>query len=48
MQQEAVLSLPLSSPDATLVKLTGAPHSSPPLSVNQVVQLLERVHYALN
>ncbi|XP_031380418.1 splicing factor 3B subunit 3 isoform X2 [Punica granatum] len=44
MQQEAVLSLPLSSPDT--VKLNSQPYS--PISVNQVVQMLEQVHYALN
>lgn len=41
MQQEAVLSFPLSSPDIETSR-------SKPLSVNQVVQLLEQVHYALN
>lgn len=44
MQQEAILSLPLSSPDT--VKLSSQPH--PPIPINQVVQLLERVHYALS
>lgn len=44
MQQEAILSLPLCAPDT--VKLSSVPFS--PIPVNQVVQLLERVHYALN
>ncbi|KAF8022950.1 hypothetical protein BT93_F0461 [Corymbia citriodora subsp. variegata] len=44
MQQEAVLSLPLCAPET--VKLNSVPFS--PIPVNQVVQLLERVHYALN
>ncbi|XP_058204803.1 uncharacterized protein LOC131318827 isoform X2 [Rhododendron vialii] len=47
MQQEAVLELPLGSPDT--VMLSSKPPSSPaPITVNQVVRLLERVHYALN
>ncbi|KAK4762165.1 hypothetical protein SAY87_030049 [Trapa incisa] len=44
MQQEAILSLPLFSPET--VKLSSQPYT--PISVNQVVQLLERVHYALS
>lgn len=44
IQQEAILSLPLGQLDT--VK-TGS--KSPfPIPVNQVVQLLERVHYALS
>lgn len=42
IQQEAVLSLPLCSPYAA------NSNTKPPITVNQVVQLLERVHYALN
>ena len=45
MQQEAVLSLPLGSKDAVSSSLK---LSSSPIPANQVVQLLERVHYALN
>ncbi|KAJ8754519.1 hypothetical protein K2173_005680 [Erythroxylum novogranatense] len=45
VQQEAILSLPLSSDK---VKASPKSNSSLPLPVNQVVQLLERVHYALN
>ncbi|KAL3534006.1 hypothetical protein ACH5RR_007527 [Cinchona calisaya] len=44
MQQEAVLALPLSSPNKVMLSTEG----SPLISVNQIVQLLERVHYALN
>ncbi|KAK9266588.1 hypothetical protein L1049_021653 [Liquidambar formosana] len=44
MQQEAVLSLPLGSPDTVTLS---SKHPSP-VPVNRVVQLLERVHYALN
>ncbi|KAL2501533.1 Cleavage and polyadenylation specificity factor (CPSF) A subunit protein [Forsythia ovata] len=44
VQQEAVLALPLSSPNT--VMLSSKP--SLPNNVNQVVRLLERVHYALN
>ncbi|KAI4319577.1 hypothetical protein MLD38_033162 [Melastoma candidum] len=44
MQQEAVLSLPLHAPDT--VKLSSEPFA--PIPVNQVVQILERIHYALN
>lgn len=46
IQQEAVLSLPLDSFD-TIKSSSKLPPSSP-IPVNQVVQLLERVHYALN
>ncbi|KAM7505591.1 hypothetical protein LguiB_004495 [Lonicera macranthoides] len=46
MQQEAVLALPLGSP--TTVMLNMKPSSPSPITVNQVVRLLERVHYALN
>uniref|UniRef100_A0A5B7BX94 Putative pre-mRNA-splicing factor prp12 isoform X4 n=1 Tax=Davidia involucrata TaxID=16924 RepID=A0A5B7BX94_DAVIN len=46
MQQEAVLGLPLGSPDT--VMLSSKPSSPPPITVHQVVRLLERVHYALN
>ncbi|KAA8518334.1 hypothetical protein F0562_015783 [Nyssa sinensis] len=45
LQQEAILGLPLGSPDT--VMLSSKP-SSPPITVNQVVRLLERVHYVLN
>lgn len=44
MQQEAVLALPLGIPNAD--ELSQNPPSS--VIVNQVVRLLERVHYALN
>lgn len=46
MQQELVLSLPLASPDT--VVLSPKPSTPPPVTVNQVVRLLERVHNALN
>ncbi|XP_071724856.1 uncharacterized protein [Rutidosis leptorrhynchoides] len=46
LQQDAVLSLPLSTSTETL-KL-GSKFSSSPIPLNRVVQLLERVHYALN
>ncbi|XP_011047104.1 PREDICTED: splicing factor 3B subunit 3 [Populus euphratica] len=45
-QQEAVLSLPLGQLDT--IKTNLKPFSTLPISVSQVVQLLERVHYALN
>ncbi|KAM6571490.1 hypothetical protein CsatA_015570 [Cannabis sativa] len=45
MQQEAVLLFPLGSRDAVSSSMKS---SSSPLPINQVVQLLERVHYALN
>lgn len=45
MQQEAVLALPLSSPNKIMLSTKQSP---PRISVNQVVRLLERVHYALN
>lgn len=45
-QQEAVLSLPLGPPDT--IKTNLKPFSTLPISISQVVQLLERVHYALN
>ena len=45
-QQEAVLSLPLGQLDT--VKTNLKPFSTLPISISQVVQLLERVHYALN
>lgn len=45
-QQEAVLSLPLGPLDT--VKTNLKPFSTLPISISQVVQLLERVHYALN
>ncbi|GAB4851486.1 hypothetical protein Ancab_030888 [Ancistrocladus abbreviatus] len=44
IQQEAVLALPCAT--AEVSSSFKSPHS--PLSVNRVVQLLERVHYALN
>ncbi|XP_062166084.1 uncharacterized protein LOC133872546 [Alnus glutinosa] len=46
LQQEDILSLPLGLLDT--VKSTSKPHLSSAIPVNQVVQLLERVHYALN
>ncbi|PSS13770.1 DNA damage-binding protein [Actinidia chinensis var. chinensis] len=46
MQQEAVVALPLGSPDT--VMFSSKPSSPTPITVNQVVRLLERVHYALN
>ncbi|PPR98534.1 hypothetical protein GOBAR_AA22147 [Gossypium barbadense] len=45
MQQEAVLSFPIISP--VTQKLSPKPPPSP-IPVSKVVQLLERVHYALN
>ena len=45
MQQEAVLSFPLGTKDTLRLSKKS---SSSSISVNQVVQLLERVHYALN
>ncbi|KAJ6923873.1 splicing factor 3B subunit 3 [Populus alba x Populus x berolinensis] len=45
-QQEAVLSLPLGPLET--VKTNLKPFSTLPISISQVVQLLERVHYALN
>ena len=45
IQQEDVLSFPIVSPDTH--KLSSKPPPSP-IPVNKVVQLLERVHYALN
>lgn len=45
MQQEAVLSLPLGSPKTVMLTLKSSP---PPITANQVVRILERVHYALN
>ncbi|XP_073278173.1 spliceosome-associated protein 130 A-like isoform X2 [Primulina huaijiensis] len=44
MQQEAVLALPLASPSTVMSSL----RTSMPVMINQVVRLLERVHYALN
>ncbi|XP_075511352.1 uncharacterized protein LOC142547129 isoform X2 [Primulina tabacum] len=44
MQQEVVLALPLASPNTVMLSL----RTSMPVMVNQVVRLLERVHYALN
>lgn len=46
LQQETILSLPLGSLET--VNSTSKPHLLSPIPVNQVVQLLERVHYALN
>ncbi|XP_059668567.1 uncharacterized protein LOC132313688 isoform X2 [Cornus florida] len=46
MQQEAVLQLPLGSPDNVVLSSKTSPPS--PNNVNQVVRLLERIHYALN
>ncbi|XAR68639.1 hypothetical protein NMG60_11003833 [Bertholletia excelsa] len=46
MQQEAVLAFPLGSPD--MVRLSQKPLCSAAITVNEVVRLLERVHYALN
>ncbi|KAL0339515.1 UNVERIFIED_CONTAM: DNA damage-binding protein 1b [Sesamum radiatum] len=44
MQQEAVLALPLGTPNTAVLSMK----LSMPAKVNQVVRLLERVHYALN
>uniref|UniRef100_A0A7N0UVI7 DNA damage-binding protein 1 n=1 Tax=Kalanchoe fedtschenkoi TaxID=63787 RepID=A0A7N0UVI7_KALFE len=44
MQQEAILALPPGVPDKGTVSLK----TSKPVSMNEVVQVLERVHYALN
>ncbi|XP_073151711.1 uncharacterized protein [Henckelia pumila] len=44
MQQEAVLALPLASPNTVMFSL----RTCMPVMVNEVVRLLERVHYALN
>lgn len=44
MQQEAVLALPLGTPNTAMLSMK----PSMPAKVNQVVRLLERVHYALN
>lgn len=46
IQQELVLSLPMASPNTVL--LSSKPSTPPPVTVNQVVRLLERVHNALN
>ncbi|KAK2985367.1 hypothetical protein RJ640_029324 [Escallonia rubra] len=45
VQQEAVLALPLGSPNTVMMSSKSSPS---PITVNQVVRLLERVHYALN
>lgn len=45
MQQEAVLALPLSSTNKIMLSSKQIPT---PITVNEVVRLLERVHYALN
>ncbi|XP_021281707.1 splicing factor 3B subunit 3 isoform X2 [Herrania umbratica] len=45
MQQEAVLSFPIVSPDTHKLSSKQPPS---PIPVKKVVQLLERVHYALN
>ncbi|KAJ4823878.1 hypothetical protein Tsubulata_010459 [Turnera subulata] len=45
LQQEAILTLPLGSPVAAKTSLKPLP---PLIPVSQVVQLLERFHYALN
>nr|XP_016450640.1 PREDICTED: splicing factor 3B subunit 3-like [Nicotiana tabacum] len=45
MQQEAVLALPLGAQNTITFNSKQSP---PPITVNQVVRLLERVHYALN
>ncbi|XP_010498325.1 PREDICTED: pre-mRNA-splicing factor prp12-like [Camelina sativa] len=45
-QQESVLSTPPPSPSTS--KASSKQRSSPPLMLHQVVQLLERVHYALH
>ncbi|KAL0405049.1 UNVERIFIED_CONTAM: DNA damage-binding protein 1 [Sesamum radiatum] len=44
MQQEAILALPLGTPRTAILSMK----PSMPAKVNQVVRLLERVHYALN
>ncbi|GLT62074.1 hypothetical protein SLA2020_347390 [Shorea laevis] len=45
IQQEEILSFPVDSPDTHKLRSKPLP---PPTPVNQVVQLLERVHYALS
>ncbi|CAN4109295.1 unnamed protein product [Withania somnifera] len=45
MQQEAVLALPLGAQNTIMFNSKQSPT---PITVNQVVRLLERVHYALN
>ncbi|KAJ0263855.1 Uncharacterized protein HA466_0023060 [Hirschfeldia incana] len=45
-QQESVLSTP--QPSSSTLKANSKQSSSPPLMLHQVVQLLERVHYALH
>jgi splicing factor 3B subunit 3 len=45
-QQESVLSTPQPSPSTS--KASSKQRSFPPLMLHQVVQLLERVHYALH
>ncbi|KAF2554749.1 hypothetical protein F2Q68_00017909 [Brassica cretica] len=45
-QQESVLSTP--QPSSSTLKSSSKQCSSPPLMLHQVVQLLERVHYALH
>lgn len=45
MQQEAVLALPLGSHNTIMLNSKPLPA---PITVSQVVRLLERVHYALN
>ncbi|KAK9169601.1 hypothetical protein Syun_001741 [Stephania yunnanensis] len=46
MQQEAVLALPFGFSERGMSSSSTLPHT--PIPVNQVVRLLERVHYALN
>ncbi|KAI8545129.1 hypothetical protein RHMOL_Rhmol07G0018600 [Rhododendron molle] len=48
MQQKPVLELPLGSPDTVILLSSKPPFSPAPITVNQVVRLLEHVHYALN
>lgn len=45
MQQEAVLALPLGAQNTIMFNSKQSPA---PITVNQVVRLLERIHYALN
>lgn len=45
MQQEAVLALPLGAQNTIMFNSKQSPD---PITVNQVVRLLERIHYALN
>ncbi|KAI8545130.1 hypothetical protein RHMOL_Rhmol07G0018700 [Rhododendron molle] len=48
MQQKPALELPLGSPDTVILLSSKSPFSPAPITVNQLVRLLEQVHYALN